>query len=165
MIKVQITPEMREEAIRLSKEMGALRNSITEGEGNIVGFLGELIAQKVLGGMIDHTYDYDILLDDFLTTIDVKTKKTTKTPLPHYACSVAEYNTKQKCDYYCFTRVKDDLQVGWYLGLYKKEAYFKDACRLAKGDLDPDNNFTVKADCYNLPISNLMLDIRVNPNI
>ena len=164
MIKVLITPEMIKEAEMRSAEMGELRNSITRGEGNLVGFIGELVAQKVLGGMIDHSYDHDLLMDDFLTTVDVKTKKTSVAPKESYACSVAAFNTKQQCDFYCFVRVKDDLKVGWYLGLYKKEAYFKDALRLAKGDFDPDNNYTVKADCYNLPISSLIQDLGLLPS-
>jgi hypothetical protein len=156
MIEILITNDMIQEAELKAAEMGKLRNSITEGEGNIVGFLGEMIAQKVLGGMIDNDYDHDLLLDDFMTTVDVKTKKTSVTPKDYYECSVAAFNTAQKCDYYCFVRVKDDLKVGWYLGKYKKEDYFKDASRLVKGQLDPANNYTVKADCYNMKISSLI---------
>lgn len=155
MIEIPITPEMIEQANQQAAEMGELRNSIRHGEGNLVGFVGELIALKVLGGMLDNTYDHDLLLDDFMTTVDVKTKETTVAPKPHYDCSVAAYNTKQKCDYYCFVRVKNDLSVGWYLGVYPKNKYFEDARKLNKGDLDPDNNFTVKADCYNLAIHQL----------
>jgi hypothetical protein len=146
---------MREKAEQQAAEMGALRNSIRSGEGNLVGFIGEQVAQKVLGGFIDNTYDHDLMMDDFLTTVDVKTKETTVAPKPHYDCSVAAYNTKQKCDYYCFIRVKNDLSIGWYLGVYPKSKYFEDARKLNKGDLDPDNNFTVKADCYNLAIEKL----------
>lgn len=160
MIEVQITPDMVEKAQQQAAEMGALRNSIRHGEGNLVGFVGELVAQKVLGGMLDNTYDHDLLLDDFITTVDVKTKETTVAPKPHYECSVAAYNTTQKCDYYCFVRVKNDLSVGWYLGTYAKDKYFKDAHKLHQGEIDPSNNFTVKADCYNLPISQLLYKIK-----
>jgi hypothetical protein len=159
MIEVLITQDMIEEANRKASEMGELRNSIRHGEGNVIGFLGELVAQKVLGGMIDNDYDHDLLLDDFMTTVDVKTKSTTVTPKDYYDCSVAAYNTKQKCDYYCFVRVKEDMSVGWYLGKYKKNDYFKDALKLAKGQIDPANNYTVKADCYNMKISSLIQDI------
>jgi hypothetical protein len=155
MKEIKITKEMIDYAIKESNKMGSLKNSITSGDGNIVGFLGELIATQNIGGMIDNTYDYDILLDDFQTTVDVKTKKTTVKPLDHYECSVAEYNIKQKCDYYCFVRIKTDLSVGWYLGAYKKNDYFKDATKLIKGDIDPSNNFIVKANCFNLKISQL----------
>ena len=36
-----------------------------------------------------------------------------------------------------------------------KEEYFDKANLLKKGEIDPSNNFTVKADCYNLKISEL----------
>ena len=155
MIEVVITPKMISLAEEKSKEMGALRNSITSGEGNLVGFLGEILAHKVIGGMLDNTYDHDILLDDFMTTIDVKTKKTSVKPKEYYECSVAALNIHQKCDYYCFVRIKDDLSVGWYLGVFNKKKYFDQARFLRKGQLDEDNNFTVKSDCYNMQIADL----------
>lgn len=156
MIEVQITPDMVEKAQQQAVEMGKLRNSILQGAGNLAGFLGEQVAQKVLGGFIDNTYDHDIMLDDFVTTVDVKTKQCKSKPLPHYDCSVADYNTKQKCDYYCFVRVKTDFTVGWYLGVYPKDKYVEHATLKTLGEFDPDNAFTVKSDCYNMPISQLL---------
>jgi hypothetical protein len=155
MVEVLITQEMIEEAQRKSKEMGVLKRSIRKGKGNVIGFLGEFVAHKVLGGMIDNDFDHDILLDDFMTTIDVKTKSTTVTPTPNYDCSVTVSNLHQKCDYYCFVRVKDDYSKGWYLGTYEKQAYLKDAIRMNKGDYDPSNNYTVKDDCLNLKVHQL----------
>lgn len=160
MIEVVITPEMISLARKLSDEMGALRNSITSGEGNLIGFLGEIVAHKVIGGMLDNTYHHDILLDDFMTTIDVKTKKTSVKPKDYYECSVAALNIQQKCDYYCFVRIKDDLSVGWYLGVCNKKKYFDKARLLRKGELDKDNNFIVKSDCYNMRIADL--DAKIN---
>jgi len=159
MIEIKITQQMIDYASDQAQEMGEINNSIRHGKGNLVGFLGELVAQKVLGGMLDNTYDHDLLMDDFITTVDVKTKETTVAPKPYYDCSVADYNTRQQCDYYCFVRVKKDLSVGWYLGVYRKSDYIKDARFLKAGEIDTDNNYTVKADCYNLAISNLHQNI------
>jgi hypothetical protein len=39
--------------------------------------------------------------------------------------------------------------------VYKKDDYYRDAVALKKGEIDPTNNFTVKADCYNVKISAL----------
>ena len=36
-----------------------------------------------------------------------------------------------------------------------KDEYFKKATFLKKGDVDPSNNYTVRADCYNLKINEL----------
>jgi len=98
-------------------------------------------------------HDYDIVVGS--KRIDVKTKQTTVAPLPHYECSVAAFNTRQKCDAYAFVRVLKDLSVGWFLGVSEKDQYFNTATFMKKGDIDPSNNFTVRADCYNLRIDKL----------
>jgi len=155
---VIVSEDMKDNAKMKAAEMGTLNNSILKGDGNLIGFIGEELAQKVIGGRIQNSYDYDIILASG-KTVDVKTKKTTVTPKDNYDCSVASYNTKQKCDYYCFVRVKDDLSCGWVLGVYDKKDYFKDAVFLKKGQIDPSNNFTVKADCYNIKINQLKKEI------
>ena len=67
MIEIKITQQMIDYASDQAQEMGEINNSIRHGKGNLVGFLGELVAQKVLGGMLDNTYDHDLLMDDFRT--------------------------------------------------------------------------------------------------
>jgi hypothetical protein len=154
MIEIVISPAMLVEARDKAAEMGQLRNSIIRGAGNIAGFIGEAIAQQVLGGKLCNTYDYDLVLDNG-TKIDVKTKQTGYVPLPSYDCSIAALNTKQDCDYYAFVRVKNDFSVGWYLGVYNKDQYMKDAVFMQKGTIDPSNGYTVKSDCYNIKIDQL----------
>tara|TARA_R110000868_G_scaffold70273_6_gene206604 strand:+ start:905 stop:1411 length:507 start_codon:yes stop_codon:yes gene_type:complete len=154
MIEVAITADMLINARDKAAAMGKLYNSITSGAGNIAGFIGEDIAQQVLGGKLDNTYDYDLVLDNGIK-IDVKTKQTSVKPLESYECSVANLNIKQACDAYCFVRVKNDFTVGWYLGVYDKLAYLDDAVFMNKGTVDPANGYVVKSDCYNLKISQL----------
>lgn len=156
MIEIEITQKMKERAWRKARQMGEINNSITKGDGNIAGFLGEEIANEIIKGDINNTYDYDITKNG--VTYDVKTKRCTSKPKSHYECSVAAFNTKQKCDYYVFVRIenlKGKWTRAWVLGLYGKEKYFKDAKFLRKGQTDGDNYFKVKADCYNMEISNL----------
>ena len=157
MIEVQITNSMRETAHDMSSEMGILSRSITRGQGNVYGFLGELVALDVLDGVHQNTMDYDILVDG--SKIDVKTKKTTVKPKPDYDCSVADLTRKQNCDYYAFVRVLSDQSVGWFLGVKKAEQYFTDARYIKKGDYDNSNGFTARANCYNMPISALDVDL------
>jgi hypothetical protein len=152
--EVEITTKLINKAKEKAKDLGKLRNSITNGKGNLVGFLGEEVALSCLGGKLTNTYDYDLVLEDG-TKVDVKTKSTTVAPLPYYDCSVAAYNTKQKCDAYAFVRVKKDLTKAWYLGILPKNTYFELAERFDKGDIDPANGFIIKADCYNVKISEL----------
>ena len=49
----------------------------------------------------------------------------------------------------------NDFSKGWYLGVLTKEDYYDKATFLRKGDVDPSNNYTVKADCYNVRIDEL----------
>ena len=50
MIEVKITPQMKKRAWDKARKMGKLRNSITRGQGNIAGFLGEEIANAFIKG-------------------------------------------------------------------------------------------------------------------
>ena len=155
MIEVKITKATKERAAKKAQEMGSLNNSITKGEGNLAGFIGEEIANKLIKGKIKNTYDYDIVSN---YTYDVKTKRCTSAPKPYYECSVAAYNIKQRCDRYVFVRVEciDDVCTrAWILGWIDKNEYFDKADRLVRGQVDPRNNFTVKADCFNLRIDQL----------
>ena len=154
MLKVTLTESLVNEADKLAKDMGRIRNSITKGEGNVAGFIGEIVCAKLFNAERKGTKDYDLVLPDG-KTVDVKTKRTTVKPLLHYDCSVAKLSLHQKCDAYAFCRVKTDLSVCWFLGLVDHDQYFKNARFLTKGELDPSNNFTVKSDCYNVSIEKL----------
>lgn len=154
MIEVGITLQMIDAARTKAAEMGALNNSILRGQGNIAGFIGEQVALHVMGGKWDNTYNYDIVLDDG-TKVDVKTKQTSVEPKMNYECSIHAGSRKQDCDLYAFVRVKKDLTTAWFLGVKNRGEYFREASYLKKGDKDPSNNFTVRSDCYNLPISQL----------
>tara|TARA_R100000687_G_C6386637_1_gene135278 strand:+ start:165 stop:659 length:495 start_codon:yes stop_codon:yes gene_type:complete len=150
---INITDKDIKEAKLLANSMGKLRNSITKGQGNVHGFLGEIITSKFLKSKLSNTYDYDIIHNNL--KIDVKTKRVTTPPRDYYECSVASLNTKQLCDIYVFTRVLKDMTKGWLLGYINKKDYFDKAVLLKRGDIDPSNNWKVKTDCYNLPINKL----------
>jgi hypothetical protein len=117
-------------------------------------FLGEIAAQRIYGGEITHTYEYDLILSDGRTA-DVKTKRTSTAPKDYYDCSVANFNPRQNCNIYIFCRVHYDNSKAWVLGHYDKEQYIKDARFLRRGEQDGDNGFIVRADCYNMAINQL----------
>ena len=150
---INITDKDIKEAKLLANSMGKLRNSITKGQGNVHGFLGEIITSKFLKSKLNNTYDYDIIHNNL--KIDVKTKRVTTPPRDYYECSVASLNTKQLCDIYVFTRILKDMTKGWLLGYINKKDYFDKAVLLKKGDIDLSNNWKVLTDCYNLPINKL----------
>jgi hypothetical protein len=147
------TKKQKDKARELAKEMGHIRNSITKGEGNFAGFLAEVVVADMLGVKRSPTKDYDLTLDDG-RTVDVKTKRTTVAPKPYYDCSIAATSTHQDCDMYIFTRYIEGGAL-YVLGDCSKDDYFNRARLLKRGDKDGDNGFVVKADCYNLPISEL----------
>ncbi len=47
------------------------------------------------------------------------------------------------------------MSKAWLLGRMNRKEYFDKARYMKKGDIDPSNNFTVKANCYNLQIKEL----------
>lgn len=155
MIEVEITGEMVSFAQAKATEMGRLSKSITSGNGNLSGFVGELIANTVIRGEIRNSFDYDIIGPTGIK-YDVKTKRCTSKPKPHYECSIAAYSMKQQCDVYVFVRVLMSMERGWILGYYPKNNYFRKARFLKVGDFDASNSFYVKADCYNLAIEDLI---------
>ena len=154
MIELKITDEMYHQAQEESKRIGSLPGSILRGKGNTIGILGELMVAKYLHAQRPENYsiDYDIVLRNG-KTIDVKTKSTSVVPLPHYDCSITD-SRRQQCDFYVFTRIKDH-RIGWILGWIEADKFFKLASYHKKGDIDKTNNFTFKANCYNLPIHRL----------
>jgi hypothetical protein len=159
-IEVEITSEMVSRASEKAKEMGALRNSIRRGEGNLAGFLGEEVVLKAFPGSTSHnTYQHDITMEHL--SIEVKTKDRTVEPRIDYEASVANFNTSQKADFYVFVSLyrpknTQDYQRGFVLGVIEKEAYKDKATYLKVGDIDPSNGWEVKAACYNLPYSRLV---------
>jgi hypothetical protein len=153
MRKFKITDTALDRAQRRADKLPLLNNSIRKGEGSLVAYIGEEVAKAVLGGKIEDTYDYDIVYGE--TKVDVKTKERTVPPRYYYECSVADFNTKQGCDEYAFVSVLDNLREAWYLGKISKKEFYETAVFHKKGEVDPDNNFTFKADCYNIPIRSL----------
>ena len=154
MEEILITKDMINKAKTKANQMGKLNNSITKGQGNIAGFLGEEIVLNYLNENDNNSYDYDLVLKDG-RKVDVKTKRTTVKPRTNYDCSVASFNTKQKCDVYIFCRILNDMSRGWILGYKDKKDYFDEARFMKKNQIDPANNFRVKADCYNVAIEDL----------
>ena len=69
--------------------------------------------------------------------------------------AIAETSLHQNCDAYIFVTILNDFSLAWIVGKKKQKEYFKIARKMVKGQLDPANNFTVRANCYNLRINEL----------
>jgi hypothetical protein len=157
-VEIPISEAMIEEAKIKAKDIGILTNSIRKGEGNVVGCIGQLSVLSAITEVITvETYDYDLLTTEG-KRIEVKTKDRTVIPRPHYECSIAASNPNQTTDLYIFVsthRNGDTFKNAYILGYMCPSEYYNVAKFMKKGDLDPSNNFYVKADCYNVAIKDL----------
>jgi len=156
MITIPILPEDIEKAEKLYS-FKCLKNSITNGERNIYGAIGEVAVEKYLKSIdrevdFTSTYDYDMIVSG--KKIDVKTKRTTVTPREHYLCSIFKFNTRQQCDYYVFTRVKENKEVAYILGYVSKDEFYKKSVFCKEGDLDV-NGFAFRSDNYSMEVKDL----------
>jgi hypothetical protein len=155
MHEVQISNETIIKSIDKAKEMGKLRNSITGGEGNVAGFIGEFLVNDIIGGTIDNTYEYDIVLPDG-SKVDVKTTRTSVEPQSHYECNVSGINTRQDTDIYVFVRViSGTYEKGWVLGYMPKKEFFEKAMFNKKGTQREGSKFIYKSDTYSMTIEDL----------
>jgi len=155
--EILITDDQRKRAKELY-EFNVLNGSVTEGKGNEVGALGEVIVWDKYKNKTKYvgSYDYDMIIKG--KKVDVKTKAQNYPPAPHHTYNIFAFNTKQKCDYYCFVVVHNDLSRAWIVGWKQKEAFFKEARFRKKGEIDdniPNGTWTFKGDCYCLNISQL----------
>jgi hypothetical protein len=153
MKQVKITPDRIARAKKKAATVGNLQGSITGSLSHVVGAIGEIIVADAIGANESNTYDYDLVRDG--ERIDVKTKRCNTRPFPHYDCSVAAHGANQNCDSYIFVRILTDTSRAWILGSIPKQDFYTKATKYKRGDIDPANGFTFKADCYNLPISEL----------
>ena len=149
-----------EEQIERAKKLYSfkeLRGSITKGEGNLRGALGEIIVFDIFtdkGSEINKksTFDYDLIIDGY--KIDVKTKATNYKPIDSFNCSIPAAQKRQKCDYYFFTYITYDYKQCYLAGYKSKESFFKQSTFAKKGELDK-GYWKYRADCYNLRMKNL----------
>ena len=153
MKQVKITPDIIARAKKKAATVGNLQGSITGSLSHVVGAIGEIIVADAIGANESNTYDYDLVRDG--ERIDVKTKRCNTRPFPHYDCSVAAHGANQNCDSYIFVRILTDTSRAWILGSIPKQDFYTKATKYKRGDIDPANGFTFKADCYNLHISEL----------
>lgn len=160
MIALDITKESIAEAKKLF-EFKELNNSITGGQGNKAGALGEVLVRRHFKGQQQNTFDYDIIIDN--KKIDVKTKRYTAKfrPNRNWNLNIPDFNTTQACDYYCFVGMADNYKKAFFYGFIKKEKFYQIARFGKKGEIDPngDGKWTFRADCYNILISQLDLKL------
>jgi hypothetical protein len=158
MIEINITDEQRKRADELY-EFNVLKGSVTKGEGNRIGALGEIIVLDRFKEDSEYVgdYNYDLIIKD--KKIDVKTKKQNMRPASHHSVNIFAYNTTQKCDYYCFVLIHCLMQKGWIVGWKEKDKFYEEATFREKGEVDSTLNtsWAFRDDCYTMKITELDL--------
>lgn len=157
MVEIDIYYEDRKRAEKMAEELGILNNSFTNGAGNAAGILGEIIVKDYFKLDFDHDFDHDLTSKN--KKIEVKTKRCTSKPRPEYYCSISKWSKHQICDYYVFVRILEDYSKGWILGYISQKEFYNQATFNKKGEIDKTSKlgWTFKEDCYNLPISKLVV--------
>lgn len=151
-LKITITDNNINRARKRASHIGPNSRKISKG-GELIGMLGEQLFLDNYGGELIDCHDYDISHPK-IGNIDIKTKSCNGAPQDDYTCTVAAYQVnKEDCDYYCFYRIHNNLSTGWFLGIISKKDFIKKATFHKKGE--KDGKYEVKADCYNVKISDL----------
>jgi hypothetical protein len=156
MKKIYITLKQIAEAEKLYN-FKALNNSITNGESQMQGALGEVIAiefLRSLGKDVKYVgcYDYDLEINE--KKIDVKTIRTDKEPTDDFNANISAFNTRQKTDFYLWCSVSVDMTYGYVIGYLEKDEFYKIAELKRKGEIDW-GKWTFKSDTYTTKIKNL----------
>ena len=146
---------MIKQATAKAEALGVLRNSITKGDGNVAGFVGQMAVAHHLGVPESETYNWDLVAPNGLK-VEVKAKRQGDfTPHPNWSCSVCDKNTHQQCDIYCFVRVTNDYRKVWICGFISPRRFKRLATFWKKGWFDPDNEHVIDEDCWNVYIEDL----------
>ena len=162
MLQLPFDNKMIREATNWAENLGGIYNSITKGDGNYVGRLGELALAKHLGVEVEDHKDYDLIYND--SKVEVKTKRRATKPKQNYTVNIASTSRHQKPDTYAFLSVEysdrdsggnySDLLKIWLCGYKSAEQFFEEAEFWPKGTPDPPF-FKAHSDMYVMKIGEL----------
>jgi len=144
MIKLQITESQIERAKKLYS-FNELKNSIKNGEGNLTGAIGEIVAfdyYQEQDKLVIHSgdFNFDLLIDG--SKIEVKTMEVNATPKEYHECNVSLYNAEQQCDYYLFLNVDSNHSTAYIKGYVSKQRFKKIRQLRLKGEKNGSFEYT-----------------------
>ena len=159
MLQLPFDNKMIREATDWAENLGGINNSITRGDGNYAGRLGELALAKHLGVEVEDHKDYDLIYNGEM--VEVKTKRRATKPKSNYTVNIAATSKHQKPDKYAFLSIEyadrdrggnySDLQYIWLCGYKSAEQFFEEAEFWPKGTPDPPS-FKTHRDMYVMKI-------------
>lgn len=156
MIEIEIKREQIERAEELYTFKN-LKNSVTQGESQIYGAIGEIVVLDYYEKHGVHaeyvgSYDYDIIIAN--KRVDVKTKKVNNPPQLEHNATIPAFNTLQKTDIYYFVYVTTDMKKAYLVGWLYKDEFFNKAELKRSGEVDR-LGWTFKTDTYVTQLKNL----------
>ena len=171
MKELEFNNEMIRRATEWAENLGGIYNSITSGDGNFAGRLGELAFANYIGEEVKDNKDFDVVHNG--EKLEVKTKRRAVAPLPYYEGSVAMTSEHQRPDRYVFMSLQfeksgrhaqpadglkrrggkwyKNLQKVWYCGDMDAREFFRTSVIWKRGDKDSSNGFKTLVDMYNIP--------------
>ena len=162
MLQLPFDNEMIRTATEWAENLGGIYNSITKGDGNYAGRLGELALARHLGVDVEDSKDYDIIHEG--KKIEIKTKRRAVKPQPDYTVNIAATSLHQKPDIYAFLSMEyldrdsggnyNDLLNIWLCGYKNAEQFFEESSFWPKGTPDPPA-FKTHRDMYVMKIKDL----------
>lgn len=157
--RIKITDEQRKRAEE-RYHFKALNNSMTGGDGNVAGALGEIILIDKYGDLVEDvsSFDYDLKIKG--QKIEVKTKRQRVYPESYHYMNIFDFNTTQDCDWYCFVVVDYPLENAWIVGWMDKDSFLDKATFYKEGDKDPTygegHDWTFRHDCHCIKVRDLI---------
>ena len=156
MIEVLVSDEIIDYAIEMTRRYKDTKweNSIASGEGTFSGFIGKKLVSQYLKTDLHINPSFDMICRSH--RVKVKSKRTTVTPSKNYAVDVEATCAHQSCDWYVFVRVIERPPIkAWILGYFPRLEFLTTAKYYRKGDVVNSNQFIIKANCYEMVISDL----------
>jgi hypothetical protein len=142
MENVEITHDMLIRAAQRSMTMGRLRNSATDGDRNMTGFVGEEAFKAKFPDAIpkDH-YDYDFLRNE--RTIDVKSRIGYDKFSKDFNWAIPLSKQEFKADRYFFIVVHHQLKIAKLCGFFTRKDMSEKTCFIHAGEHMPDTKGTI----------------------
>lgn len=157
MKKFLITEQIIEAAQIKADLLGSLHYSVLHGNGNLQGFIAEIIIENYClqkdipvetVSELDK-YDYDFIIDGKKT--DIKCNKYGTKPKKWYSAEIYESSLHQETDQYIFCHINDNLSLCWIIGMISKENFMHQAEYRTRGSIHPYNDkYVLKANSYSL---------------
>ena len=156
-IEMKVTSSQLVRAEKLY-DFSSLRNSITKGDSQMYGAIGEIVLMDYLvASGVPTEYvgcrDYDLKSGE--VSIDVKTIRVNTPPRKEHNANISAHNTKQKTFMYFWVYVLDDMSTAWLVGWLDKETFFEEA-KLNKIGTEDGGGWVFKSDTYSIKLAHLI---------